>query len=76
MSAARLVVLIYARTSADAIAIQENEKHGIEHRDLDIQFDKSRQAVDRFSKVQAAGFPKKNSSNGKSMDCISYEMRS
>ena len=36
-------------------AIQENEKHGIEHRDFNIQLNQSGQAVNGFSKVHGFG---------------------
>src|SRR3546814_11422409 len=37
------------------VAIQENEQHGVKHRDLDIQFDEGGQAVDGLSKVNGLG---------------------
>ena len=37
------------------VAIQKNEQHGIEYRDLDIQFDEGGQAVDGFSEVHGFG---------------------
>jgi hypothetical protein len=36
-------------------AIQENEKHGIEHRDFNIQLNQSGQAINGFSKVHGLG---------------------
>lgn len=35
--------------------VEENEKHGVEYRDLDIQLDQCGQAINGFSKVDGLG---------------------
>lgn len=40
---------------AVAWLVEEDEKHEVEHHDLDVQFDQSSQAIDGFSKVVGLG---------------------
>jgi hypothetical protein len=35
--------------------VEEHEKHRVKHRDLDVQFDQSREVIDGFSEVDGLG---------------------
>jgi hypothetical protein len=36
-------------------SVEEDEKHGVEHRHFDVQLDQSREAIDGFSKIHGLG---------------------
>ncbi len=54
-SKAKAVALPIKYFRSITVAIQKNKKDGVKHRDLDIQFDQSGQAVNGFSEVHRFG---------------------
>lgn len=52
---AKAVALPIQYLHSITLAIQENEKHRIEHRHLDIQLDQGRETIDGFSEIDRLG---------------------